>query len=82
VGGPLAFVHDGDVIELDVPARTLTLKVSDDELARRKAAWRPPAPRYLRGYGAMDARHMTQANEGCDFDFLEAGEPTPDPEIH
>jgi len=82
VGGPLALVQDGDVIALDVPGRTLTLKVSDEELARRRAAWRPPAPRYLRGYGALCARHITQANQGCDFDFLEAGAPTPDPEIH
>jgi dihydroxy-acid dehydratase len=82
VGGPLALVQDGDIIELDVPGRTLTLKVSDEELARRRAAWRPPAPRYLRGYGALCARHITQANQGCDFDFLEAGAPTPDPEIH
>jgi dihydroxy-acid dehydratase len=82
VGGPLALVLDGDIIELDVPGRTLTLKVSDEELARRRAAWRPPAPRYLRGYGALCARHITQANQGCDFDFLEAGAPTPDPEIH
>ena len=82
VGGPLALVEDGDIIELDVPGRTLRLKVSDEELARRRAAWRPPAPRYLRGYGALCARHITQANQGCDFDFLEAGAPTPDPEIH
>ncbi len=82
VGGPLAFVRDGDVIELDVPARKLTLKVSDEELARRKAAWRPPAPRYGRGYGRVFASHVTQANEGCDFDFLERGDATPDPEIH
>jgi len=82
VGGPLALVQDGDIIELDVPERTLTLKVSDEELAHRRAAWRPPAPRYLRGYGALCARHITQANQGCDFDFLEAGAPTPDPEIH
>ena len=82
VGGPLAFVRDGDVIELDVPARKLTLQVSDAELARRKAAWRPPAPRYRRGYGRVFASHVTQANEGCDFDFLERGEATPDPEIH
>jgi dihydroxy-acid dehydratase len=82
VGGPLAFVRDGDVIELDVPARKLTLQVSDAELARRKAAWRPPAPRYSRGYGRVFASHVTQANEGCDFDFLERGEATPDPEIH
>jgi dihydroxy-acid dehydratase len=81
-GGPLALVRDGDAIELDVPARTLTLRVSDEELARRKAAWRPPAPRYARGYGRVFAQHVTQANEGCDFDFLERGAPTPDPEIH
>jgi dihydroxy-acid dehydratase len=82
IGGPLALVHDGDVIELDVAARTLTLKVGDEELARRRAAWRPPPPRYLRGYGALCAQHITQANDGCDFDFLEAGAATPDPEIH
>jgi dihydroxy-acid dehydratase len=82
VGGPLALVRDGDVIELDVPGRKLTLKVSDEELARRKAAWQAPAPRYSRGYGRVFASHVTQANEGCDFDFLERGAPTPDPEIH
>jgi dihydroxy-acid dehydratase len=82
VGGPLALVRDGDVIELDVPGRKLTLKVSDAELARRKAVWQAPAPRYSRGYGRVFARHVTQANEGCDFDFLERGAPTPDPEIH
>jgi dihydroxy-acid dehydratase len=82
VGGPLALVKDGDLIELDVPGRKLTLKVSDAELERRKRAWTPPAPRYGRGYGRMFASHITQANEGCDFDFLESGTPTPDPEIH
>jgi dihydroxy-acid dehydratase len=82
VGGPLEFVKDGDVIELDVPGRKLTLKVSDEELARRRAAWKPPAPHYGRGYGAMFARHISQANLGCDFDFLERGPATPDPEIH
>ena len=82
IGGPLALVQDGDLIELDVPGRKLELKVSDAELARRKAAWKAPAPRYARGYGAAFSRHITQANEGCDFDFLEAGAETPDPEIH
>jgi dihydroxy-acid dehydratase len=82
VGGPLALVRDGDPIELDVPGRRLTLKVSDEELARRKAAWTPPPPRYGRGFGRLFAEHITQANEGCDFDFLERGAPTPDPEIH
>jgi dihydroxy-acid dehydratase len=82
VGGPLALVRDGDLIELDVPGRRIDLKVSEAELARRRAAWTPPAPRYGRGYGRLFAEHITQANEGCDFDFLEAGPPTPDPEIH
>ena len=82
VGGPLALVQDGDLIELDVPARRLTLHVDDAELARRRAAWRTPAPKYRRGYGALYIQHMTQANEGCDFDFLARGADTPDPEIH
>jgi dihydroxy-acid dehydratase len=82
IGGPLAFVQDGDVIELDIPARRLSLNVSDEELARRRAAWRKPPPRYARGYGRMFSEHVSQANEGCDFDFLEVGAPTPDPEIH
>ncbi len=83
VGGPLAFVEDGDLIELDVAARKLELKVSDAELARRRAAWQQPPPHYTRGFGALYERHITQAPEGCDFDFLRrAGLPTPDPEIH
>ena len=82
VGGPLAFVQDGDIIELDVSARRLTLAVGDEELARRRAEWRQPPPKYVRGYGALFLKHITQANDGCDFDVLEAGEPTPEPEIH
>jgi dihydroxy-acid dehydratase len=82
IGGPLALVEEGDLIELDVPGRKLNLNVSDAELARRKAAWKAPAPRYERGYGAVFSQHITQANDGCDFDFLEAGTQTPDPEIH
>jgi dihydroxy-acid dehydratase len=82
VGGPLAFVHDGDLIELDIPARKLTLKVSDEELARRRAKWVAPEPHYTRGFGTLYLKHVTQANEGCDFDFLESGAATPDPEIH
>ncbi|MGH9579118.1 MAG: dihydroxy-acid dehydratase, partial [Terriglobales bacterium] len=75
-------VRDGDLIELDVVARKLELKVSESELARRRAAWKPRAPHYARGYGAVFARHVTQANKGCDFDFLHAGAPTPDPDTH
>jgi dihydroxy-acid dehydratase len=82
VGGPLAFVRDGDLIQLDVPGRRLTLQVSDDELAKRRAEWKQPPPKYTRGYGALFLQHITQANDGCDFDFLESGAPTPEPEIH
>jgi dihydroxy-acid dehydratase len=82
VGGPLALVRDGDLIELDVAARRIELKVDAAELARRRAAWTAPAERYGRGFGAMYLRHIRQANDGCDFDFLEDGPPTPDPEIH
>jgi dihydroxy-acid dehydratase len=82
VGGPLALVQDGDVVELDIPARKLTLRVGDEDLARRRATWEPPPPPYQRGYGAIFAQHITQANEGCDFDCLERGAPVPDPEIH
>jgi len=82
IGGPLAFVQNGDEIEVDVETRTIHLHVSDDELARRKAEWTPPQPHYQRGYGAMFQKHITQADDGCDFDFLEAGPPIPEPEIH
>jgi dihydroxy-acid dehydratase len=82
VGGPLAFVRDGDLIELDVSGRRLHLHVSDEELAERRAEWTPPAPRYERGFGALYAAHVTQADQGCDFDFLHAGAETPEPEIH
>jgi len=82
VGGPLAFVRDGDVVELDVPARRLSLRVSDEELARRRAGWTPREVQYPRGYGALYARHVTQANKGCDFDFLEGTAPIAEPEIH
>ncbi len=82
VGGPLALVRDGDMIALDVDARTLNLEVDDAELARRRAAWVRPPPHYERGFGALYQAHITQANDGCDFDFLEGTAPTPDPEIH
>jgi dihydroxy-acid dehydratase len=82
VGGPLAFVQDGDIIELDVPARRLTLRVPDDELGRRRADWKQRQVAYPRGYGHLYARHVTQANRGCDFDFLEGTAPIADPEIH
>jgi L-arabonate dehydrase len=72
VGGPLAIVRTGDVVELDVEARKIELCVSEDEIRNRLAGFVPPAPKYQRGYGRMFLDHVTQADEGCDFDFLRA----------
>ncbi len=82
VGGPLALVRDGDPIRLDVAERRLDLVLDEAELARRRAAWQKPEPRYGRGYGAMFQDHIEQADSGCDFDFLARGTPVPEPEIH
>jgi dihydroxy-acid dehydratase len=82
VGGPLALVQDGDLIELDVPHRRIELLVDDEQLRRRRAAWQPPSPKYERGYGDLFARHVTQAHEGCDFDFLAPKGINSEPEIH
>jgi dihydroxyacid dehydratase/phosphogluconate dehydratase len=75
-------VKTGDLISLDVPGRRVDLLVDAAELEGRRKAWKEPAPRYSRGFGTLYLKHVTQANEGCDFDFLEAGAATPDPEIH
>jgi dihydroxy-acid dehydratase len=80
VGGPLALVRDGDLIALDVPARTLELMVDDEELDRRRAAWTAPPPRFERGYGSLYATHITQADQGCDFDFLARAGANPEPD--
>ncbi|MGR3662162.1 MAG: L-arabinonate dehydratase [Paracoccaceae bacterium] len=84
IGGPLALVENGDIIELDIPNRSLTLKISDAEMAKRRAAWIAPQPKYERGYGYLFSKHIEQADKGCDFDFLrhEFGGPTPEPEIN
>jgi len=82
VGGPLALVQSGDLIELDADRKVLNLKISPEEFERRKKAWKRPPPRYERSYGAIFSRHVKQANEGCDFDFLEGTAPTAEPEIH
>jgi dihydroxy-acid dehydratase len=82
VGGPLAFVKNGDLIELDVEKRVLNLKISDAEMSKRRSAWKTPARKYERSYGAIFSSHVKQADEGCDFDFLEGTAPTPEPEIH
>ncbi|MGH9574866.1 MAG: L-arabinonate dehydratase [Candidatus Acidiferrales bacterium] len=82
VGGPVALLKEGDVIELDVGQQSLNMRVSDDELSRRRAAWRPKEGIYPRGYGKLFMQHIKQADEGCDFDFLEGTAPIPEPEIH
>ncbi|HWD21504.1 MAG TPA: L-arabinonate dehydratase [Burkholderiales bacterium] len=82
VGGPLALVRNGDLIELDVEQKTLSLRVDEAELKKRRAAWKPPVRKYERGYGALFSRHVKQADEGCDFDFLEGTAAVPEPEIH
>jgi dihydroxy-acid dehydratase len=81
VGGPLALVRDGDMVALDVEARRLQLEVPEAELAARRAAWTPPAPRASRGYTALFCQHVTQADQGCDFDILQDGQGQPEPEI-
>jgi dihydroxy-acid dehydratase len=83
IGGPLALVKTGDRITVDVPARRIHLEISDEELARRKAAWQPPPPRFERGYGWIFGQHILQADQGCDFDFLETsfGAKVPEPDI-
>ena len=81
IGGPLALVQTGDIIEVNIPERSLNMLVDEAELARRKAAWVAPEPSVTRGYQWMSAQHIQQADKGCDFDFLEtsfgktAGEP-------
>jgi len=82
VGGPLALLKEGDIIELDVAAGQLNMRVNDEELERRRTAWRPKEGIYPRGYGKLFMQHIKQADEGCDFDFLEGTAPIPEPEIH
>ncbi len=81
VGGPLALVRTGDTIELDVAGRRLHLHVAEDELVRRRAAWTAPSQPFERGFTRLYQQHVTQAHEGCDFDFLQGTQPTPEPVI-
>ncbi len=83
IGGPLALVRNGDLISVDVPGRRIHLEVSDEELARRREAWTQPPPRFERGYGWMFNRHVSQADDGCDFDYLttQFGAPNGEPDI-
>jgi dihydroxy-acid dehydratase len=82
VGGPLALVRTGDLIELDVAAATINMRVSEEELARRRAEWKPTAPIYERSFAALYQRHVSQAHEGCDFDFLTGTQAVPEPPIY
>jgi dihydroxy-acid dehydratase len=70
LGGPLALVETGDVIDLDVPQRSLNVEISAPDLEERKKRWRPPAPSAARGYARLFAEHVLQADRGVDFDFL------------
>ena len=84
IGGPLALIETGDIVEVDIPNRSLNVQLTEDELENRRAKWTPPPPRYERGYGWMFAQHIEQADKGCDFDFLRTdfGGPVPEPEIN
>jgi dihydroxy-acid dehydratase len=84
VGGPFALLQTGDIVEVDVDARSIAMHVSEEELARRRAAWVPPPARFERGYGFAFTKHIQQANEGCDFDFLRTdfGAPVSEPVIY
>ena len=89
IGGPLALVRDGDMIQIDVQARRLDLLIGDAELAQRRAAWQAPSVKFTRGYGKLYLKHIQQADKGCDFDFLEPDDesarqhlPPGEPEIH
>ena len=81
LGGPLAWVQSGDIIELDVPRRTLNLLVPPSEISNRKAAWVPPREHASRGYTWLYTKHVTQADQGCDFDFLQGGDYGKEPDI-
>jgi dihydroxy-acid dehydratase len=81
IGGPLALLQTGDVVELDAPAGRLDMKVAPEEIERRRQAWTPPQLRYERSWAALYQAHVGQAPDGCDFDFLEAGPPVPEPPI-
>ena len=82
VGGPFALLKEGDMVELDVPRKQLNMRVSEEEISRRRQIWQPANGLYPRGYGKLFMEHIKQADEGCDFDFLEGTAPIPEPEIH
>src|ERR1700733_10718818 len=84
IGGPLALLRTGDIVSIDVDARSIRMEVSDEELPRRRADWTPPPVRFERGYGWVFTKHIQQADKGCDFDFLRTdfGAPVAEPVIY
>ena len=82
IGGPLAAVRTGDIVSVDVERRAINLEVTVAEIERRLKEWSPPDRSFPRGYNRIYAEHISQADKGCDFDFLEGTAPTPEPEIH
>jgi len=82
IKGPLAAVQTGDIISVDVEARSISVNLTDAEIAARLAVWTPPDRDYPRGWGKMSAAHIRQADKGCDFDYLEGTAKVPEPEIH
>ena len=84
VGGPLALLKTGDIVRLDLPNRSLDMLVSEEELAERRKAWVALEPRFERGWGWMFSKHVTQADQGCDFDFLQSdfGKTAGEPDIY
>jgi dihydroxy-acid dehydratase len=82
VGGPLALLRTGDVVTLDLAARRIDMQVSDADLTQRRAAWVAPVQPFMRGYTQLYQQHVTQAHQGCDFDFLQGTAPTPEPSIY
>ena len=84
IGGPLALIKNGDIIEVDIPERKLNVDISENELSNRREKWKEPEPRYERGYGYIYSKHIEQADKGCDFDFLKSdfGSAVKEPEIN
>jgi len=82
IGGPLALIRTGDIIELDVERREINVLISDEEMTMRRASWRPKIKKFPRGYGQLFSQHVQQAHDGCDFDFLSGNETIEEPEIH
>ena len=84
IGGPLALIKTGDIIEVDIPNRKLNVDISESEIKKRKAEWVEPEPRFERGYGYIYSKHIEQADKGCDFDFLRSdfGSAVKEPDIY